>query len=95
MPIISKTFERIIYNQLSSYFNDSILLTEHQYGFWPGHSTELAALKLVDFISHEMESGNTPGNIYVNFSKALDTINYDILLDELSYYRVNGTTLKL
>ena len=47
------------------------------------------------FISHEMESGNTPGNIYVDLSKAFDTINYDILLDKLSYYGISGTALKL
>ena len=94
LPTISKIFERIIYNQRSKYFNDSNLLAE-QYGFWPGHSTELAAVKLVDFISHEMESGNTLGNIYVDLSKAFDTINYDILLDKLSYYGISGTALNL
>ena len=95
LPTISKIFERIIYNQLSKYFNDSNLLAEQQYGFRTGHSTELAAVKLVDFISHEMESGNTPGNINVDLSKAFDTINYDILLDKLSYYGISGTALKL
>ena len=85
LPTISKIYERIIYNQLSNYFNASNLLAE------PGHSTELASVKLVDFISHEMESGNTPGNIYVDLSKAFDTINYVILLDKLSYYGICGT----
>ena len=95
MPTISKIFERIIYNQLSNYFNDSKLLAEQQYGFRPRHSTELAVVKLVDFISHEMESGHTPTNIYVDLSKAFDTINYDILLDKLSYYGISGRALKL
>ena len=92
LPTISKTFGRIIYNQLSKYFNDSNLLAEQllQYGFRPGHFTELAAVKLVDFISHEMESGNTPVNIYVDLLKAFDTINYDILLDKLSYYGISA-----
>ena len=95
LPSITKIFERIIYNQLSKYFNDSNLLAEQQYEFRPGHSIELAAVKLVDSISHEMESGNTPGNIYVDLSKAFDTINYDILLDKLSYCGISGTALKL
>ena len=95
MPTISKIFERIIYNKLSNYFNDSNLLAEQQYGFRRRHSTELAAVKLIDFISHEMESGHTPTNIYVDLSKAFDTINYDILLDKLSYYGISGRALKL
>ena len=45
-------------------------------------------MKLVDFISQEMESGHTPTNIYVDLSKAFDTINCDILLDKLSYYGI-------
>ena len=95
LPTISKIFERIIYNKLSNYFNDSNLLAEQQYGFRRRHSTELAAVKLIDFISHEMESGHTPTNIYVDLSKAFDTIDYDILLDKLSYYGISGRALKL
>ena len=94
-PQISKIFERICYNQLSNYFNDSNLLAEQQYGFRPRHSTKLAAVKLVDFISHKMESGHTPTNIYVDISKAFDKIYFDILLDKLSYYGISGTALKL
>ena len=91
-----KIFERIIYNQHSIiFFNDSKLLAEQQYGFRSSHSTELAAVKLVVFISHEMESGNTPGNIYVDLSKAFDTIHYDILSGKLSYYGISGTALEL
>ena len=71
------------------------MLAEQQYGFRPRHSTELAAVKSVDFISHEMESGHTPGNIYVDLLKAFNTINYDILLDKLSYYEISGRALKL
>ena len=71
------------------------MLAEQQYGFRSRHSTELAAVKLVDFISHEMESDHTPTNIYVDLSKAFDTINYDILLDKLSYYGISGRALKL
>ena len=97
MPTISKMFERIIYNQLSNYFNGSNLLAEQQYGFRLRHSTELAAVKLVDFISHEIESGHASVNIYmyVDLSKGFDTINYDILFDKLSYYGRSGTALKL
>ena len=71
LPTISKIFERIIYNQLSNYCNDLNLLAEQQNGFRPRHYTELAAVKLVEFISPEMESGNTPVNIMSIFQKLL------------------------
>ena len=77
------------------YFNDNNLLAEHQYGFRKLHSTEFAAVKLVDYISKQMESGTIPCNLYIDLSKAFDTLSYDILLHKLRYYGFSGTKLKL
>ena len=60
LPTISKIFERVIYNQLYEYFNTNNLLAEEQYGFRTNHSTEYAAIKLVDHLSKEMDIGNIP-----------------------------------
>ena len=66
-----------------------------QFGFRPGHSTELAAIRLVDYLMSEMDSNNTPLNIYIDLSKAFDTLNYLILLSKLKNYGVNGCANKL
>ena len=50
LPSISKIFEKIVYNQLYSYLNTNKYLYTGQYGFRKSHSTELAALELVDTI---------------------------------------------
>ena len=42
-----------------------------------------------------MESGKTPGNVYIDLSKAFDTFTFDILLYKLKYYGVTGTSLNL
>ena len=68
LPTISKIFERIIYNQLYQYFSDNGLLAEQQYGFRSQHSTEYAATKLIDHISQVMDSGKTPGALYIDRS---------------------------
>ena len=62
------------------YFNNFNLLAEQQYGFRKKHSTEYAAIKLIDHVSKETESGKTPGNVYIDLSKAFDTLTFDILL---------------
>ena len=95
LPTISKVFERIIYNQLYQYFNDNELLAEQQYGFRAQHSTEYAAIKLFDHISKEMDSGNTPTALYIDLSKAFDTLSFDIILQKLKHYGVMGTELRL
>ena len=55
LPTISKVFERVMYTQLYNYFIVNNLLTEQQYGFRSKHSTELASIKLVDYIIKEMD----------------------------------------
>ena len=95
LPTISKIFERILYNQLCEYFNSNNLLAEQQYGFRTNHSTEYAAVRLVDTISKEMESGSTPTALYIDLSKAFDTLSFDILLYKLNYYGVKSNAFKL
>ena len=80
LPTISKVFERVIYSQLYHYFNNNNLLSEQQYGFRAHHSTELAAVKLINYINKQMDNGKIPTNIYLDLSKAFDTLNFKFLL---------------
>ena len=66
-----------------------------QFGFCPGHSTEVAAVRLVHHLISEMDNNNNLVNIYINLSKAFDTLNYFILLSKLKYYGVNRCANKL
>ena len=87
LPTISKNFERVMFTQLYSYLNANNLLSEQQYGFRSQHSKyNIACVKLVDYITTEMDNIKrikTPTAIFLDLSKAFDTLNFNILLNKL------------
>ena len=91
LPSISKIFKYVIFYQTLDYFINNSLLCFDQFGFRPGRSTELAALKLVDHLISQLDKNNTPINIYIDLSKAFDTLDHQVLLSKLEYYGVTGT----
>ncbi len=86
MPALFKIFEKVILKQLYHIFQEKKLLYNSQYGFRTEHSTEFAALELVDRVIVEMDKHNTPLNMFLNLSKAFDTLDHKILLEKLKYY---------
>ena len=50
------------------HFNNNNLLAVQQFGFRKLHSTENAAVNLIDHVSKQMESGNIPCNLYIDLS---------------------------
>ena len=70
LPTISKIFEKVIHDQLYKYFDKYNLLAE-QYGFRNQHSTEYAAVKLVDRVSEEIEIEKRPQMYILSYRKLL------------------------
>ena len=68
---------------------------DNQYGFRSMHSTEYAALELIDRIITQMDNNELPINIYLDLSKAFDTIDHSILINKLEYYGIKGSHLRL
>ena len=95
LPSISKIFEQVMAAQLIDYFTLNNLFCIQQFGFRPGYSTELAALRLANHIILEMNNNKVPTNIYIDLSKAFDTLNFDILLPKLDNEGVNESAKRL
>ena len=74
LPSISKIFEKFILEQLSTYLDNNNLIHKHQYGFRKHHSTEYAALHIVDYLNYKLDLKNTPINLYLDLSKAFDSL---------------------
>ena len=91
---ISKVFEKVAHNQLSNYFINNKLLFKSQYGFRAEHSTEFASMELVDRVIKSLEVKQSPLSIFMDLSKAFDTLDHSILLHKLAYYGIKGIELE-
>jgi len=95
LPCFSKILERLIYNRLENFLSRFHILHDNQYGFRKHHSTELALLDIYNKISSSLDLNYHTIGIFLDLSKAFDTIDHDILLSKLHHYGIRGTALDL
>ena len=93
LPSFSKIFEKLVNNRLTSYLVKTSILNNNQYGFRSRHSTSLAVIDMIDKISEAMDSNKFSIGLFLDLSKAFDTINHKILLDKLAHYGIRGLSL--
>ena len=94
LPRFSEILELILYNRLYSYLTENNIFFNKQFGFWAGHSTEHALLELVDQISNTFNDKNYLLGIFIDLSKAFDTIDHKILIQKLKHYGINEKNRK-
>ena len=90
---LSKIYEYVVFEQLLLYMEDNGLFYNDQFGFRPGHSTELASVRFVDTLVQQMDNFNIPISILIDLSKAFDTLDHNIMLSKLRHYGVTGIEL--
>ena len=93
IPIISKVFERIVYHQLFHYLDDNKLLLGCQSGFRSLHSTLTALLEAANAWSLNIVNGLN-GLVFIDLTKAFNTIDHEIILRKMSYLGVNQAAIK-
>ena len=92
---VAKIFKNVMLDQISKYFINNNLLSMQHYGFRAKHSTEFAALNLVDHLTYKLDSSQTPSNVLIDLSKAFDILIHDILLNKLNFYGVRRVANRL
>jgi hypothetical protein len=90
---LSKVLEKIMYTRVISFLDDNKILFAYQFGFRKSHSTYLALTVLMDKILKSLENGDYVVGVYLDFSKAFDTVDHKILLSKLNYYGIRDSAL--
>ena len=91
---LSKILEKLIFMRTVKFLKDNNTFTNSQFGFRQKHSTIHALLNFVDKVAHNIDDHSHLIGIFLDFSKAFDTINHDILLYKLSHYGIRGKALE-
>ncbi|CAH1245976.1 ANTXR1 [Branchiostoma lanceolatum] len=93
LPAVSKILERAVHTQLYDYMTTNNILSEVQSGFRPGHSTQTAVHLLTERWYKAMNEGELTGAVFIDLSKAFDTLDHTILLQKMSRYGIQGHAL--
>ena len=93
LPIVSKVCERLVLCQIQDFIVKLSLYEETQSGFRKGHSTTTTLLKRKDDIAKAMKRGEMTLAIFTDYSKAFDTVDFEILINKLHKLNFSKTFL--
>ena len=90
---ISKVLEKLVYKRVYGFLDSNGSLYNSQYEFHSNHSTDNAVTELLGEILKNLENKKYTVTIFLDLSKAFDTLEHSVIFKKLSKYGVRGTCL--
>ena len=94
LPVFSKILERAVHQMIYKYLQEHKLLSAHQSGFRPLHSTSTCLTHVTNTLLHNIDKGYLTGLVLLDLSKAFDTLDHNVMLDKLSDFGFNRSALQ-
>ncbi len=92
LSIFDKIFEKLLCRRLLKYLELNNYIYKFQFGFRNKHSTTFALIDCVDNLRYLLDNENYVLGLFVDFRKAFDTVDHEILLNKLEHYGIRGQT---
>lgn len=90
MPVISHVMEKYIANIMNSFCNKFDLINKSQYGFRKGKSTTMLLEDFTDIANEALDHNKICLALFVDLSKAFDTIDHSKMLEKLYTFGFRG-----
>jgi hypothetical protein len=92
---ISRTFERVLYNHILQFCDSNSLLSTEQFGYLPKKSAESQLLVCLNDWTHIDMKKSSMHIIYLDLSKAFDTVNHELLIKKCIQTGLNSKMIEL
>ena len=92
LPNISKIIEKAMYTRIYNFLEKYNCLYKKQFGFRNSHSTNHALISITEKIRESLDNNEYSCGVFLDFQKAFDTVNHNILLKKLHHYGIRGIT---
>ena len=93
LPVASKILERHVHNHFYEYITQNNLLCDNQSGFRKNHSCNTCLINISESCYKYINNGELVGLVALDFRKAFDVINHEILCKKLKLYGCNNNAV--
>ena len=93
LSVFSKVFEKLVHKRMSSFISRYKIIKLNQFGFQRNKNTSDAILEFLENIYESFDENHLYLSVFLDFSKAFDTISHDILINKLEFMGFRGPLL--